>query len=350
MKLPFDFGIKLVFRLALPGLILAIVLSPLVLAFFRSIGVDVARLEILALGTVLLGWAITLADMPIYMLYEGRRFWPRKLLKWGIEREKRRIAKLKQIIKDAEANEENELALESEIKLLEFPLGKNDCPVARYPTRIGNLITAYEDYTIVKYGFDTIFYWPRLWALLEKDLREEIDSQQAVADSSVYVSFALWISAAVLVCYAIAVGIFRLKIADVPSAPGLLLFAAGCAGAAYAIYRVSLFTHAQLGELFKALFDQHHSKLNFDAVVKKVGGLVGDADALTRPEAEKYMMVSRYLRWHRVRPPGEKRTYTPKEWKEEAARRAEAVRTCVRASPCAGSPPPAALPARAPEN
>jgi hypothetical protein len=54
----------------------------------------------------------------------------------------------------------------------------------------------------VKYGLDAVFYWYRLWVLLDKDLREEIDNAQAIVDSTVYIAFGFYLSALVTFFYA----------------------------------------------------------------------------------------------------------------------------------------------------
>jgi hypothetical protein len=49
-----------------------------------------------------------------------------------------------------------------------------------------------------------------------------------------------------------------------------------CACGAVFVYRVALYSHAQFGELFKSVFDQHRSLLNLDEVVVLVAKLTGD--------------------------------------------------------------------------
>jgi flagellar biosynthesis regulator FlaF len=61
--------------------------------------------------------------------------------------------------------------------------------------RLGNLITAFESYSNTRYGIDGVFYWNRIWLKLEKDVRDDIDNHQAMADSTVYASFILFINA-----------------------------------------------------------------------------------------------------------------------------------------------------------
>jgi len=90
-----------------------------------------------------------------------------------------------------------------------------------------------------------------------------------------------------------------------------------------ACYRVALFAQEQYGELFKALFDQFRGKLDFvDDVAKRVGRLSDDPHAALRQPHEKYRIVARFLRWHRLHPPGETKVYTPEAWQRERARRA----------------------------
>jgi hypothetical protein len=84
------------------------------------------------------------------------------------------------------------------------------------------------------------------------------------------------------------------------------------------MYRLAIFAQRQYGELFKALFDQFHDQLKFvDKVVGIAGALGADTDVGFK---ERYAIVSRYLRWHRIRPRGEKNV-TPEAWQAELQRR-----------------------------
>jgi hypothetical protein len=117
MKLPFDFGSKLVFRLGLPGFVLGIAIAPLLFASAHAVKVDVDRLAVIALSVVFCGWIISLSDMPIYMLYEGRRFWPKLAKRWGINHETRRLQLLKKNVSDEIAAQDRVLYMESAIEL-----------------------------------------------------------------------------------------------------------------------------------------------------------------------------------------------------------------------------------------
>ena len=61
----------------------------------------------------------------------------------------------------------------SEIR--QFPADEHDHYIATRPTKMGNILASYEDYPDSRYGMDSVFYWHRLWLIVDKDTREEID-------------------------------------------------------------------------------------------------------------------------------------------------------------------------------
>lgn len=330
MKLPFDFGPKFVFRLALPGIVLSAATAPVLLWFLRQFSLEAHTAEAVAVSAVFWGWFVTLADSPIYMLFEGRRYWPPPISRFFVRREGARMARLVRAVEERrkapDSKTSNQVA-EARVDLLDFPVDRmTGRPAAWYPTRLGNLMTAYETYTWTRYGLDAIFYWPRLWAILDKDLRGEIDEQQAVVDSAVYVSFAFYVSAVLLACYAVAAGLGYTLPRD-PSATVLALCAVACVLAAYGIYRMTLYKASQYGELFRGLFDVHRKRLDFDDVVDLVDGIQGTSPDPARKQADRYRMVTRYLRFRMLTPPGERRSYTPEEW--TAVRKGRPVRRVV---------------------
>jgi hypothetical protein len=161
--------------------------------------------------------------------------------------------------------------------------------------------------------------------VLDKDLREEIDTAQAVVDSTVYISFVLYVSAIFALIYA---GIEALLNADwytraalpglaslyIPKQSMLLVIAANCLIFARLVYRISLPAHAQFGELFKSIFDQYRSKLSFNDVVKEIGEVIGDPQLRYRSTREKNQIVWRYLKWHSARDDVAKENLKIKEW------------------------------------
>jgi hypothetical protein len=165
---------------------------------------------------------------------------------------------------------------------------------------------------------DAVFYWPRLWVVLDKDLREEIDSAQAVVDSTVYISFALFVSGLVMLVYAFLRWL-SVELLYVPASNILCLMAVGCLFIGFVIYQLSLHGHAQFGDLFKSVFDQYRSKLVFDDVLDDIARITRDPTfTLNLSQRDKNMIIWRYLRWHSIRdenqdPP---QNLTVKEWQD----------------------------------
>jgi len=319
MKLPIGFGTRLFFRVVFPGAVLAPAcarITQTILVFYKvHIPIEYA----LPIAIVVFGLFFAVLDVPIYMALEGRRFWPTWLWSYCLHRERRRLAGLHRAMRrndtsrmigrlsPVERSNFDRLYIEAAVILSAFPISlKTSAPTASSPTRLGNLIAAYEQYPRLKYGLDAVFFWPRVWVTIDKELREEIDSQQAQADGLLYLATALGFSSFVVLGYAIADTI----------APGSLLYpekpiweclaATVCLLSSALVYRISLYSHAQFGELFKSVFDQHRSLLDTEEIVDLVSNLTDDPELRNRIGILRNVAVWRLLRWHRVRLPGEK--------------------------------------------
>jgi hypothetical protein len=367
MKLPFDFGIKLIFRLLIPGFFLSLGFLPL-LNTILDIGGWADKFEyIFVLVVIFMGWLIIISDMNIYMLLEGRRFWPDRLRKFFIKREKRKLAGILRTTKVVESEkfkhrEENSLRRldqridkltfpsfkkyllkrarkkiasdleaddrrvgEAYFDLRTFPMNDKGDYVVQFPTRLGNVLSAFENYSLRVYGVDSIFYWWRIWLKVDKDTREEIDNSQAIVDSTVYTSFALFFTGAVWFVHAILFVLQSIIIEYAPSfktilptfkvtvnqhAPSvritwilsLLFLSAG-----FIVYRLSIRLHAQFGELFKSLFDVYEYKINVSGIMKEVSALSASSpDVSLNPKParkEQLKIVTRYLQYYRYRCP-----------------------------------------------
>jgi hypothetical protein len=302
MKLPFDFGIRFVLRLVAPGALLAAFTLPAVrgLAALNYPGLSDTVLFI-ASGLVC-GFALLLLDMPIYMTMEGRRFWPKWLHSWGVARQQSRLLKL-----NAKSAASAKLQrVEYQILAAQYPIDRTTGePYVRYPTRLGNLLESFETYPTVKYGLDGVFFWPRLWVTIDKDLREELDSAQAVVDGAIYTSAVFAFAALICLGYWIF-GMFTTWWHGPFSAIACLLLSG-------LLYATAIPRYAQYGEMFAAVFDQHREKL-------KAGSLLSDLDAhaqrpaTTRSEREQWRAIFRFLRWHRYRPGPGAPNETVKDW------------------------------------
>jgi hypothetical protein len=325
MKLPFDFSIKLIFRLVFPGAILAAAFFPGLQAVLHALGLSIKFQYIFPIEVIAWGWVIVVSDMTIYMLFEGRRYWPwpfRKLLMWC---QQRRLNRLSGIVLNPPANLDPRRVLEAGVEYALYPIDEQSQPYVAHPTRLGNILESFETYPDVKYGLDSVFYWYRLWVVLDKDLREEIDSSQSVVDSSVYISFVLYVSTLVMLIYAsIGYGpqfdhlhwLSAVKLPYVPAPYVLCVIAAACLVFGFVIYRLALPTHAQFGELFKSVFDQYRSKLVFDDLLDDIAAIMGGPTLSAKSRRDKNRIIWRYLRWHLVRDEAIPRNLTVREWKD----------------------------------
>ncbi len=320
MKFPFDFSITLVFRLVFPGIVLATATLPFFLGFFGWVGLlgdgKITVTVLVPITAVIFGWLIVLCDAPIYMFLEGRAYLPAWILFLMQKCQARRLERIRSRYAKFTKEGKTRRASEVNAKKLDYPIDKKTGEFyAGMPTRLGNLLYAYETYTNTAYKLDSIFYWSRLWLALDKDLRGAIDETQAMADSAVYVCFACYASFAILVIYGLGGFVARsihyslFNLPYLPS-PGLtLLLSLLPLVIGYGCYRVAIWAQRGYGELFKALFDMYRDKLTFvDGVTAIAVKLGGDPK-----EADKFTVTSRYLRWHKIRPPGHK-NISPEKW------------------------------------
>jgi hypothetical protein len=300
VKLPFTFGARLFFRLLLPGSVLAVFLWPLVAPVRCALAITQDDWAVFTVLAVAGGWLCGLADDHIYRLAMGRRYWPQCLAELGRFWQRERLASIR--LRSERGDRE------ADIDLLDYPFdetGPCEAPPrahAPYPTRLGNLIAAYESRPVWKYGMDPSVYWPWLWVGLAKDLRDELDERQAMVDGAVYTSFALAVGALLLLAYTVhdAVG-SGATLVSLPSL-GKLALAGGALAAAYLVYRASLRAHGQFGELFCAVFNRFHHEVDVAPALRQAGGILARPDCSVG--AERYRNAARFLRWHVYRPHG----------------------------------------------
>ena len=302
MKLPFDFSLKFIFRIVLPGFVLALSVFPLVNTALDLIGVSPHTETTFVITVLILGWLFIVLDMSIYMFFEGRRYWPNSLWQFMKKREEIRINKLKARLDDTSGKFSDSRRIEALVELRDFPVNDNFEYFAKYPTRLGNLLASYEDYSSRVYGMDATFYWHRIWLTLDKDVREEMDTQQAIADSAIYVSMSLFISGLIgLVCSVINLIPHGLR--EYPNTGIALGLSIAAFPAGYFLYRSSLHIHSKFGELFKSIFDVYHEKINVDTIINNINEITGDERLIT-DSRKKYREAWRYLRYSMVKKDG----------------------------------------------
>lgn len=289
----FNVRFPVLMRVLLPGGLLVGVLCNLVGWFFKLLpqGFNGAwqKLAVIALCIFVAGALIAAVSNEIYKIYEGRIFWPRRLEKWGVNRQARRIKKLRRLADHAFSRSDFNRYNELWYRLRSYPIDDNSGePEAARPTMLGNILAGYEQYPDNRYGMDSVFYWPRIWLQVEKEKKEEIDSQWSVADGFLSLSAIsvtggiLWIVQASLVLsdfleFAMPLG----------SAEWCALAGVGWLILGYGFYRLSLPFHRENGELFKSIFDLYR---------KKVWSMTG----LKPNEKEMWDAAWGYLQYYRL--------------------------------------------------
>jgi hypothetical protein len=293
----------------LPGLLAGAALYPFATGRLRNFLVlDVEKgwfqLVIAAVLVVTLGSLISALNGQFNDTLSGRT-WPAPLRRWGGVRAQKNIYKLYSELNKIDAEKKKSgaaISLEGKKRSVEiwdilrdYPIYINLAPqkttfeehaqqtsksgdrYAEWPTLLGNIIAGYEQYPKLRYGMSSVFFWPRLWFVVEKDQKEEIAKTWAVADGLLNLSAVsflaglLWLSA-FLGVEAALLGPRWLPIKD--SSIGLSAAILGWFGLGYALYRVSLPFHRQNGQIFKSLFDLYRDRL------RKMTSLVPHEEAL----------------------------------------------------------------------
>ncbi len=316
MKLPITFGNRLFFRVVFPGAVLTVVLWRFIVAALALLHVALPPAYLIPIAIFILGWAFVVMDMPIYMAFEGRRYWPDRLWRFGVRLQRARLLQIYLAMRHNDvqrlsnrrmgvaAMNANRIYLENAIHLSDFPLVPQTASYKPlWPTRIGNIIAEFEQYPRIKYGLDAVFFWPRIWLAIDKEIREEIDNQQAHADGLLYLSLAFAIAVPIMIIYAL---IDLVAPNALPTSPGFFLdlfLAMSCGVMAALSYNLTLHAQRHFGATFKATFDQYRHNLALDEVVELVANLTCSPALTSQIPNTRNLAAWRLLRWHKVRFP-----------------------------------------------
>ena len=300
MKLPFSFSLKFVFRILLPGFILSLGTFPILQTILEQLNLTITSEFTFSISTFILGWLFVILDMPIYMAFEGRRYWPKALWNYFRNLEEKRLNK---IIQNSKSLDDRKY-LEASVELRRFPIDENGNYCANFPTRIGNLIAAYEIYSKRNYGIDSIFYWYRIWLTLNQETREEIDNQQALADSTIYVITALNTCGLLCLIYALLKIINNQLIKNLTNEYLLIGLAILAFIGGYILYRSSLHIHATYGEIFKSIFDNYRENISIENIINEISKITGNKEIIKLPQREQYQIAWRYLNNYRIKQNG----------------------------------------------
>lgn len=232
----------------------------------------------LILMAFFLGILLSFLDRGIYIFYEGRKFWPKWMRKRLIRRFQRKVDVL---VLRAEKYKDSDPKVYDEIwyYLRGFPIKRNKAseshgmPRVVFPSRMGNLLESYEQYSLNRYGMDGVFYWYRLRLLLDKDARKEINAASAEADAVVYSSFGFLLSSFLYLVLGVSQLLIDLSVSSIWRPFGIeynpyawLSMGVMLLGFAYITYRLSIPLHRSYGEYFKSMFDIGRKKLKAEMI------------------------------------------------------------------------------------
>jgi hypothetical protein len=275
---PTAFGYPLFVKSLIPGLLLLCSLMPLVDPgpVDHIFGWQVKFPEVIAvfvLTAFFLGFLLSLFDRGIYEFYEGRRFWPRWLKRRMVRRLQKKVDRLierAKKIRDADSQTYDYIWY----VLRTYPLRRvsgsefDSRPVALLPSRLGNLLESYEQYSYERYGMDGVFYWYRLRMQLGEQARKESDTAGAEADALVYSSFGFLISS--FIYFIVGASQSMASLADLSiggslplnaNPPVWILLSLFFIAVSYTLYRFSIPLHRSYGQYFKSMFDLGRKKL-----------------------------------------------------------------------------------------
>ncbi|MGA2903729.1 MAG: hypothetical protein ABSD98_07855 [Candidatus Korobacteraceae bacterium] len=253
----------------LPGLLAGAALYPFATGRLRDfLSVDPAKgwpqLAIAALAVVVIGALVSALNGEFYKVYEGRSGWPTFLSEWAVARQQRRVDRLYRKA-DAEKGVNSQRYNEYWYTLRIYPIhpekGKR---YATHPTLLGNILAGYEEYPGNRYGMDSVFYWPRLWLMVDKDQKEEIGKSWAIADGILNLSAVSFLAGLFWLGAFTGAKLGLLRSRWFPVGDAFVESIAAVAGwfvLGYVLYRLSLPFQRKNGEIFKSLFDLYRDKL-----------------------------------------------------------------------------------------
>jgi hypothetical protein len=252
-------------RVILPGALAVALLSPFISLPDNLMGPHLEEMwrpvVLLLLRVFVLGGLVALLSDEIYKLYEGRAGWPKWLFVLCTKWQQSRVTRLLELDQRAKIARDPVRRAEIWYRLRRFPVDDKGKRVASHPTLLGNILAEYENYPKTRYGMDSVFFWYRIWFVVEKDRKKEVDASWSVADGLLALSAVgvggslLWFVAGLLHSVVLIHSPFR---GSIPAfGGGLLLMLLG-----YIFYRLSLPYHRANGEIFKTIFDLYRDRIS----------------------------------------------------------------------------------------
>lgn len=265
-------------------------------------------------------------NIPIIRLYEGyygRNWFP--LLKFFENRRKREYRKIKKQIE--QMKEEDPAGLMEEYKLSRsYPPYEE----AILPTKLGNLIKAFEYYVHEIYNIDPITSWQRLVAVIPQSHREQIG--EAETNFSFVLNLSLISAVLGIECLALWAGLWSgpAKSASVtlpiyPSKiPSVSTIALVFFLLAYIFYRGSFGLASLWGEYVRSAFDLYRYDL-----LKQMGIFLPSEPITLKEEREKIWGPVQMPTFY-AKDPGDKLKFLPRSLESAQGKRGEKEETSIQ--------------------
>jgi hypothetical protein len=249
-------------RLGLPGLIATLMLYPLARPFPDLTGDftgHIGDVLLLVVSVVVLGLLCAALSNEFYKIYEGRYGWPKRVREWAVQRQNRRVAKM--FKRQAELESSDPENRELWFQLRDYPTtGEKNARYAERPTHLGNVLYTYEHYPLKRYGMDAAFYWTRIWMVMDKDVKEEIDREWSKADGFLAMSAISFLGGSLWVILGLLAW-FDVSYTRTPTGSAMPVIGLLAIGLGYVFYRATIPFCRHNGERFKAIFDVYRSKI-----------------------------------------------------------------------------------------
>lgn len=301
-------------------------------SFFIANAKIIEQLVLISLCSTWLGFLLYSSWFGIVRLYEGYLFMEPlySFLLWfqekRFDKNVEKFMRYKELLKNKrltpeERRERDRLfpVVQSEMESLQiyFPQERRHL----LPTRLGNVLRAYEEYSVTRYGVSGITVWPRLYQLLPNDIKiqlEERNNQFVFLLNSSLLSLiiagvCLGLNFLLLPCwvigqypskaYSISTSRYCSYVYYVNGSPAnffqrgfqtilpheYLLIGLAFLALAYCVYRLSVFTAENMGLIVRSSFDLYRLEL-FEKLNRKRPQSLKEERELWDPISE-FMMV-----------------------------------------------------------
>ena len=156
---------------------------------------ELAQLEVLVVSlsvAIASAFVVKRLEFPVLRGLEGYWYpmfnWVRSPLIGLKQEEERRLFRELAALDDAKpsiANDYQRSIVNTELSILPLDLEGNTSNFNLMPTRLGNILRAYERKPLEKYGLDTIVCWPSLWLLLPDSVQNDLNAARDELNAAV---------------------------------------------------------------------------------------------------------------------------------------------------------------------